>query len=160
MPGDGGDKPLSGYQKALNARAPYPKLKKVAREAIAKLGPPPLENPDTMLGWWRRLLATVTWLVAIDAIDPQRARLLKDMVFAGGATHNRGVLEEKMSDLETKLADRRTAGGAMRVEPGDPTKRGPNSRGVRRGPRPVPDDSPELGDQNPPASPATEAEPE
>lgn len=131
-------KRLSGAQQRARAATPLPPLSRAARQAFAQIGPPP-DDADELLVWGRRVIAAATWLVATGQLDPQRARVLKDAIFALGSTHSRSKIEAKYRELEKKLAGRGTQGGAVRMVPGAAVKKPPTARGARPpGPRALP----------------------
>lgn len=106
-----------------------------------KLGPPPLDNPETALAWVRRYQLTALHVAATkplsDALE-KRLRYVREFGATIGMTQNRADLEELAEKLETSLATARQTVTTLQrpVTGGDrpPTSRG-GARG--RGPRPV-----------------------
>lgn len=139
---DKAGKRLSGSQQRKRAAAiASTRMSKAAREAFAALGPPPLDNPDTLLAWARKILSIATWLVASDQLDPSRARVIKDLAFGLGATHSRAQLEHAVEKIEKSIALRQGAGNTIvRLEKGSKIKRPPTARGQQLpGPRALSD---------------------
>lgn len=123
-----------GYE-IVKAGQKLPALSRKAQKVIDALGAPPNE-PDDQLVWGRVMLAKITWLIATGEIDVGRARAIKDSVFAMGATHNRGALEQQVKQLKTMFAERRAQTNFVYELPGDKIVKPPTARGqYRPGPR-------------------------
>jgi hypothetical protein len=138
---DADGKRLSGHAQRRRFSAPLPRVSRTAAQAFNAIGPPPQDDPDQLLVWGRRMLAATAWLAATGAIDPVRARLVKDSVFAIGATHNRGAIEARVVRVERAVDDKRRPAGAVRLEPASKVPRPPTARGgAPTGPRVVPDE--------------------
>ena len=122
-----------------------------ARRRLRAIGEPPIDQPLQVLDWSRRLLATVTWLLACGEIDPTTARAIKDGVFALGSTHNRSELERQLAEVRKLVAERsRPTGFVTEAGPGK-IKRPPTARGQgwRATPEPpVTDEQPEPADND------------
>lgn len=116
------------------------RLSERASAAFEKLGEPP-DDPDQLLTWGRKVLATVAWLLTIDEIDQTRARSIKDAVFAIGATHNRAKLEGQLQSLTETVSAYQQAGSAITEVAPEVVSRPLTARGGKKPPpRPVPDD--------------------
>lgn len=130
---DEAGKRLSGSAQAKHAALGRMPMSAAAKRAFAELGPPPLAKPLEILGWARRVLATVTHLLARDELDPAKARAIKDSVFALGATHNRAELETTVARLQKALEERRQDSGVVRVMHGSKITRPATARGQSLG---------------------------
>jgi hypothetical protein len=131
-----------------------PELSSEAKRVIGAIGPPPAD-PSECLTWGRRLLSQLAWLALGGEIDARQARIVKDIVFALGATHNRGELEATVRRLQQALHVRQDYSDLVKIVPGSSLAKSPNARGARpRGPRAIPPDAID-DDPPPPTEPAS-----
>lgn len=109
-------------------------------EEFSKLGPPPLDEPETALEWVRRAQLIATQVAITKPLtDALRERLkwAKDLSAVIGMTFSRSSQEAKVKELETQLRTVRRQYGTAKIISGTNVKKSPNARGTRR-PRVVP----------------------
>ena len=153
---DNQDRPLgkksSGAQfaKARRARELAERLEAGEDGGVAeyaKLGPPPLEDPEAAMIWMRKAQLVGLQLLLQDPklSSREKFRAVKEMSEAVGKTHNRAAMERRVKDLEVKLDGTKKQQGAIKIEKVSDLLRPSTARGgaSARGPRAVPPDLPD-----------------
>ena len=124
---------------AADGPSNQPRFLDPSAEVFAKLGEPPLDEPELGMAWARRAQMTAVWaMMSLELTDElrERVRWVKDFCATMGMTQNRAELEQIADRLEGSLANARgTAAIDMRPVEGS---RPPTSRGGGRGRGPLP----------------------
>src|SRR5262249_41243631 len=116
---DSNGKRLSGAAQLLKRGERLPPLKPTALAAFEAIGPPDLDDPGALLSWGRSVLAAPTWLVGTGQLDGQHHRLVWESVRGLGASHNRGMVEHEVREIQKRFDDVTQAPSAMLIEPGN-----------------------------------------
>lgn len=108
---------------------------------FAELGRPPLDNPAVAMGWVRKVqLIALRMAVTAPSSDAVRERLkwAKDLSAAIGMTHSKSSMEERLLDLEKRLAIKPAAASSNNVmaASAEPSLHAPR-RAERRAARPA-----------------------
>lgn len=131
---DSTGKRLSGAQQRARTAPQPPPLSPAARAAFAVAGDAP-KDFDAQLVWARQLLVTAAQLVAQDELDAGRARTLRDLCFAVGATYQKATIEAQVKAIKAAIAERSRPSSFVEIVPGRLIKRPATARGQSR-PRP------------------------
>lgn len=109
-----------------------------------KAGEPDLDNPATDLDYVRKLQLICLRQMATSpapSLEQQNLwRRIREMSAVVGMTSKRSELEAQVKRLKKIVAEYESRGSAVTEVSGKTIQRPPTARGVKTGPRPLPDD--------------------